>query len=360
MLSVQVDKQLGAFRLEAAMAVGDRSVMVLVGESGSGKTTLLRLLAGLMHPDHGRIEVDGVCWFDSSTGVSMPAMDRAVGYVPQDYALFPHLTVAENVAFGLRAQGLAASTNTARAAAALDRLGMAAFASRRPLELSGGQQQRVTIARAIVLEPRLLLLDEPLSALDVQTRRAIRGELRRLLAELPCMTFYVTHSPAEALAFGEQITVLEAGRVTQSGTREDLMRHPRSAYVAEFLGVNFFRGSFATNFVEGRAQLALPQGVLAIAKDGFQGEVSAVVHPREITLALERPAGTARNVFAGTIEELVPEPPSGELVRVSLKTNPPLIAEVTRQAVDDLKLRPGMQVFASFKAAGIIVSDRDS
>jgi molybdate transport system ATP-binding protein len=355
MLSVQVDKQLGAFRLEAAMEVGDRSVMVLVGESGSGKTTLLRLLAGLTHPDHGRIEVDGVRWFDGGAGVSMPAMERAVGYVAQDYALFPHLSAAENVAFGLRAQGMATSTIHSLVAVALDRLGIGTLAPRRPLELSGGQQQRVAIARAIVLEPRLLLLDEPLSALDVQTRRAIRAELRRLLAELPCTTLYVTHSPAEALAFGERITVLEGGRITQSGTREDLMRHPRSSYVAEFLGVNLFRGTLSIDVVDVRAQIALPQGVLTIT-DGSQGEISAVVHPREITLALERPAGTARNVFAGTIEELVPEPPSGELVRVSLKTNPPLIAEVTRQAVDDLGLKPGMQVFASFKAAGIIVA----
>jgi molybdate transport system ATP-binding protein len=354
-LDLQVTKRLGGFTLEAGMAVRAHSVMVVVGESGSGKTTLLRLLAGLMHPDGGRIAVDGVVWFDGGAGGTVPAPDRPVGYVSQDYALFPHLSAAENVAFGLRAQGIAARNVTSRAAAALERLGIGALGQRRPHQLSGGQQQRVAIARAIVLEPRVLLLDEPLSALDAQTRRATRAELRRLLAGLPCMTIYVTHSPAEALAFGEQITVLEAGRVSQCGSREDLMRHPRSSYVAEFLGVNFFKGLISTRDVAGAARIVLPQGELVVADAGAEGEVAVVVHPREITLSLEQPGGTARNVFPGKIEELAPEPPAGELIRVSLATTPPLIAEVTRQAVDALGLRPGMRVYASFKAAGVEV-----
>ena len=355
MLSLLVARRLGAFTLEAELSVADRSVMVLVGESGSGKTTLLRLLAGLVHPDRGRITVDGETWFDGDPATARPARDRDVGYVAQDYALFPHLTAAANVAFGLRAQRLGAKETSRRVATALERLGVGALARRRPHELSGGQQQRVAIARAIVLEPRLLLLDEPLSALDAQTRRVIRGELRRLLAELPCTTFYVTHSPAEALAFGEQIAVLEAGHVSQCGTRDDLMRHPRSAYVAEFLGVNFFRGSAAARGTASGPHIALPEGDLAIVETGADADLAVVVHPREITLALEPPSGTARNVFAGAIEELVPEPPSGDRVRVSIATTPPLIAEVTRQAVEALGLQPGVKVFASFKASGVAV-----
>jgi molybdate transport system ATP-binding protein len=355
MLDLRVGKRLGGFTLEAELAVGDRSVMVLVGESGSGKTTLLRLLAGLLDPDRGRIEVDGEAWFDGAAGRRRDAAERAVGYVAQDYALFPHLTAAENVAFGLRASGVAARETAKRAAAALDRLGVGALAKRRPHELSGGQQQRVAIARAIVLDPRLLLLDEPLSALDAQTRRAIRGELRRLLAELPCTTLYVTHGAAEALAFGERITVLENGRISQSGSREALMRHPRSPYVAEFLGVNYFRGTLSAGAEREGARIALPQGELLLSGEGEEGEVAVVVHPREITLARERPTGTARNVFVGTIEELVPEPPAGELVRVSLATTPRLMAEVTREAIAALGLEPGQRVFASFKAAGVVV-----
>jgi len=206
-----------------------------------------------------------------------------------------------------------------------------------------------------VLEPRLLLLDEPLSALDASSRRTIRAELRKLLDELPCMTVFVTHSPAEALSFGERITVLEAGRVSQTGSREDLMRSPRSPYVAEFLGVNLFRGSLAQPAARGGARIALPLGELVISECAADGDTAVVIRPREITLALERPMGTARNVFEGAIEELVPEPPDGELLRVSLATTPPLIAEVTRQAVAALGLAPGRRVFASFKAAGVVV-----
>jgi molybdate transport system ATP-binding protein len=371
MLEARLTTTLGAFTFDAGLEVADRTVMVLVGESASGKTTLLRLIAGLLAPARGRVVVDGEVWFDADAGRDLPPHRRAVGHVAQDHALFPHLSVERNVAFGLEAQGLRAAEVRRRTRAVLERLGIGPLALRRPHELSGGQQQRVAIARAIVLEPRLLLLDEPLSALDATSRRAIRGELRRLLAELPCTTLYVTHSPAEALAMGERITVIEHGRVSQTGTREDLMRHPRSPYVAEFLGVNLFRGTLvpfarADGEAATRAgvvppnpaapRVTLPEGDLVLAGPGEDGETAAIVNPREITLTLERPAGTARNVFAGVIEELVPEPPNGERVRVSVLSTPPLIAEVTRPAVDALGLAPGTRVFASFKAAGIVLT----
>jgi molybdate transport system ATP-binding protein len=362
MLHARLARSFGAFALEAELRVPDRAVTVLVGESGSGKTTVLRLLAGLTRPDRGHIEVDGDVWFDEASATYREAPARPVGYVAQDYALFPHLSAADNVAFGLRAQGTPTRDMATRVGDALERVGIGALARRRPHELSGGQQQRVALARALVLEPRLLLLDEPLSALDAQTRRAVRGELRRLLADLPCSTVYVTHSPAEALAFGQQITVLEAGRVSQSGTRDDLMRHPRSGYVAEFLGVNFFRGTLveggaatsAPGDTPSGARLALPHGELVLSASG-EGDVAAVVHPRDITLGLAPPAGSARNVFAGTIDELAPEPPDGELVRVSIASSPPLIAEITRGACQALALHPGQRVYASFKAAGVSV-----
>jgi molybdate transport system ATP-binding protein len=357
-LELRLASRLGAFQLEAELRIADRAVMVLVGESGSGKTTLLRCLAGLQRPERGRIAVDGEVWFDSDTGEWRAANERSVGVVSQEVALFPHLSAAENVAFGLRARGVGAAERRQRVAAALERLGIAALAARRPHQLSGGQQQRVAIARAIVVEPRLLLLDEPLSALDASSRRSIRAELWRLLAQLSCMTVYVTHSPAEALSFGECITVLEGGRVSQTGSREALMRSPRSRYVAEFLGVNLFRGSLAPAGAPGPpaagpTRIALPQGELVVSERPAEDDAAIVIRPHEITLALERPVGTARNVFEGTIEELLPEPPDGELVRVSVASRPPLIAEVTRQAVAALELAPGRRVFASFKAAGV-------
>ena len=236
MLEVSLACRRGAFRLEAEFRVADRETLVLAGESGAGKSTLLHLLAGLLPPDRGRIALDDSPWFDAMSGICWPAHRRPVGLVAQDYALFPHLSARDNVAFGLRASGLRASEVEPRVTAALDRFGLSALAPRRPGELSGGQRQRVALARALILEPRLLLLDEPLSALDLRTRRVVRGELRRLLAEIPCITVMVTHSPAEALAMGGRVAVLEAGRIVGIGTPGELRLESRSDYVAEFLG----------------------------------------------------------------------------------------------------------------------------
>jgi len=325
---------------------------VLVGESGAGKSTVLRLVAGLEHPDEGRIELDGRAYADTAAGVAVPAWRRSVGFVFQDYALFPHLSVTENVMFGLRASGSARGESRRRAAAILDRLGIADLAGRAIAGLSGGQQQRVALARALVLDPDILLLDEPLSALDLRTRRAIRGELRRLLRRLPCITLYVTHNPVEAMFFGERIAVLERGRVTQTGTRDDLLRHPRSAYVAELVGTNLLYGT-AGGAGAASAEVRTAEGALLVTDGAAEGEVFATVSPREITLYRERPDASAQNLFTGPILELVPEPPGGERVRVALGTAPPLVAEVTREAVAALGLREGMVVHAGFKATGV-------
>jgi molybdate transport system ATP-binding protein len=326
---------------------------VIVGESGAGKTTVLRMLAGLTRPDRGRVELDGEVWSDAATGAWLPPERRAVGYVAQDYALFPHLPVHHNVAFGLRALGRPAAEVRTRTAAMLERMGLADLAARRPAQLSGGQQQKVALARALVLEPRLLLLDEPLSALDLTTRRELRAELRRLLAGLDCVTLYVTHSPTEAMAFGQRIVVLEAGRVSQEGTREDLLRRPRSPYVAELMGLNLFRGEVISRAPGSTARVATAGGELHVVDPGVEGEVIMVVSPREVTLWRDPPAGSAQNVFHGPVEEIVPEPPLGERVRVALATRPPLVAEVTRRAVEALELAPGTMVYATFKATGV-------
>jgi len=237
LLRARLASRRGGFALAVELEVEPGRTLALVGESGAGKTTLLRLLAGLDTPDEGYVEVDGAAWLDSSEGVNVPARARATGYVAQDYALFPHLTVEDNVAFGLEAQHRPAAEARTRAQAMLSQLGIAALAKRRPAELSGGQQQRAALARALVLEPRLLLLDEPLSALDLQTRRAVRDELRRLLVTLSCVTIYVTHSPAEAMALGDWIAVLEHGRIVQHGPPRELASRPASPYVAELIGV---------------------------------------------------------------------------------------------------------------------------
>ncbi len=354
MLRAQLVRRVEKFDLDVALEVLPGRTLVVAGESGAGKTTLLRVLAGLDSPDRGEIAVNGTIWFDSNAGISLSAREREVGYVAQDYSLFPHLSVFENVAFGLRAEGLARAEVSTRVASTLDQLNVGEFASRRSGELSGGQQQRVALARALVLRPKLLLLDEPQSALDLATRRSVRAELRRLLSELPCVTVYVTHSPMEAMVFGDQIAVMESGRITQEGTRDDLLRHPRSAFVAEFMGVNLFQGAVVRRDGEGLAQLETREGTLAVVDPGEEHEVFVAVNPREITLFLDVPAGSAQNVFHGAVTELVPEPPFGERVRVALATHPPLVAEVTRQAVETLGLHEGLAVYAAFKATGVI------
>ncbi len=350
MLRCDIVRSLGGFRLEVALEVPAASTLALVGESGSGKTTLLRALAGLIEPERGRIALGDEVWLDTARGIARPAHARAVGYVAQDYALFPHLTVADNVGFGLSAQRRPAREVRERAAAALERMGIADLARRRPRELSGGQQQRVALARALVLEPALLLLDEPLAALDLPTRRAIRGELRALFARLSCVTIYVTHQPGEAILFGDRIAVIADGRIGQCEPPEVLLRRPRSAYVAELMGLNLLRGRVIERSAGGLARIACAGGECVIPDAGLDGEIFVVLDPRDITLSIEAPSGSAQNRFHGTVEEIVPEPPFGERVRVALSTRPPLVAEVTRQSIESLGLVAGSPVYATFKA----------
>jgi molybdate transport system ATP-binding protein len=349
-LSVRAARRLGGFTLAAELLVRPGETTVLVGESGAGKSTLLRVVAGLEQPDEGRVAVNDQVYLDTALGVALPPWRRSIGFVFQDYALFPHLSVAEDVMFGPRAAGTSRRDARRRSLAMLERLGVADLAGRTVAGLSGGQQQRVALARALVLDPAVLLLDEPLSALDVRTRRRIRGDLRHLLRGLSCRTLYVTHNPVEAMFFGERLVVLEGGRVTQAGTRDDLLRHPRSAYVAELVGTNLLYGSGER---AGVAEIRTGSGPMAVGDEAVEGEVFATVSPREITLYRERPDGSAQNLFTGPILELVPEPPGGERVRVALGTTPPLVAEVTREAVGALGLREGLVVHAGFKATGV-------
>ncbi|HTY05424.1 MAG TPA: ABC transporter ATP-binding protein [Gemmatimonadales bacterium] len=364
MLTARVRKRRAAraaasdFALDVDIAQEEGRTLVVVGESGAGKTTLLRLLAGLEVPDAGRIALGDDVWFDDgAAGVARPAWARPLSYVGQDYALFPHLTVRDNVGFGLAARGAAARATRERVAAVLDRLAIADLADRRPRELSGGQQQRVALARALAPDPRLVLLDEPLSALDQGTRQEVRGELRELLARSRCTAVYVTHAPVEAVLFGDRIAVLEQGRLTQVGDREELLRRPRSPYVASLLGVNLFHGTIDRGPAGGAGlvHVRTTQGSLVVPDPGLTGEVYVSVNPRDVTLYLSPPVGSAQNIMYGEIAEMVPQPPDGERVRVVMRTKPPLVTEVTRAASETLRLAPGVWVHAGFKATGAAV-----
>lgn len=328
---------------------------MLVGESGSGKSTLLRLVAGIIEPDAGRIVLDEVVLSDSETRQFVAPESRSVGYLPQDLALFPHLDAFGNIAFGLRASGVGAREVRDRTRQISERFELSALLDRRPAQLSGGQQQRVALARALILDPAVLLLDEPLSALDVGTRRTVRGELKRVLDGLACVTLLVTHHPAEALALGHRIAVFEGGRITQTGTREAFVRHPRSQYVAAFLGVNLFSGELTHSNPDGLATVNLGDSTLTVPDPGRTGRVQLVVHPHDIVLSVTPPVGSARNIMEGAVTELIPEPPKGDRVRVMLDSRPPLAAQVTASAIAELGLRPGVHAFASFKATGVEV-----
>ncbi|HWA15427.1 MAG TPA: ABC transporter ATP-binding protein [Gemmatimonadales bacterium] len=352
MLQASLGRRLGEFALDVELTAEHRSTFVLVGESGSGKSSVLRLLAGLLRPDRGTIRVDGDAWCDSAAGIWRAAPERAVGHVAQDYALFPHLTVIENVAFGLRASGLGRRAAHGKAAALLERFELTALADRRPNQLSGGQQQRVALARALALEPRLLLLDEPLSALDVETRHTVRTELRRLLEGLPCITVFVTHAPMEALLFGDRIGVMERGKLVQAGDRMSLLKAPRSRYVATLLGLNLLPGTVQSRRGE-EVTLETARGpVTAMTGDTGQ-QLFAVISPDQVTLSREAAAGSARNRISGTIAEILPEPPYGERVRVVIGPAPAFVAEITAGAAEELQLRVGQSIHASFKATSV-------
>jgi molybdate transport system ATP-binding protein len=345
-LQARVELTLGQLRLDVDLAAATGELLVLLGPNGAGKTTLLRALAGLVPLDAGRVVLDGTVLDDTATGVWVPTERRPIGFVFQDYLLFPHLSALENVAFGLRARGLPRAEARRRAAAWLERVGLAGHAGARPRALSGGQAQRVALARAMVSDPRLLLLDEPLAALDAATRTEVRRDLRRHLASFDGTRLLVTHDPLEAVALADRLVVLEGGRVTQTGTPEQVSARPRSRYVAELVGVNLFRGHAAGGVV------ALDGGATLVAAGDHHGEVFAAVHPHAVALHRRAPEGTPRNVWAGIADTL---DIVGDRVRVRVAGPVSIVAEVTPAAAGELRLADGGPVWASVKATEVTV-----
>ena len=351
MLAAELLLRLGQLDLALAVEVGDGEVVALLGPNGAGKTTVLRAIAGLLAIDEGRIAIGDRVLDEPASDTFVPTAERPIGVVFQDYLLFPRMTALDNVAFGLRARGVGRDEARARAAGWLERVGLADHAAARPRRLSGGQAQRVALARALATEPQVLLLDEPLAALDARTRLHVRAELRRHLATFRGARLLVTHDPVDALVLADRIVVLEGGRVTQAGSTAEVARHPRSAYVAELVGVNLLLGVAA-----GEHTVRLPSGAEVVAADPLPGpEVAVAVRPQAVTLSPHQPEGSARNAWPVTVVDLEAD---HDRVRVRLTGPVELVSEITPASVADLELAPGQVVWASVKAVDLAVYER--
>ncbi len=332
------------FTLAVELGADSGETIAVAGLSGAGKTTLLRALAGLIRPAAGRIAAAGQVWFDADADVFVPIEQRPVGLVFQDYALFPHLDARANVAFPFEAAGVGRAERRRRADELLERLEIPHLATAKPGTLSGGERQRIAIARALAREPRLLLLDEPLSSLDPATRGRVTSELQQLLQRLRVTTVIVTHSYEDATALADRVAVIDRGRIVQDGTPEELLAAPTSAFVADFAGVNYLDGT-ASSGADGLTHVTFEGGSLLLTEPG-EGPVGVVIPPWAITLAGE--GGSARNSLSGSIVRVAR---LGNRVRVTVATPLPVTAEVSTLAAAELDLRPGRLITLRFKAA---------
>jgi len=343
--------------LDARFSVEPGEVLAVLGPNGAGKTTLLRVLAGLLAVTEGTVTVADQVWDDSATGTFVPATDRALGLVFQDYRLFPHLSVLDNVAFSARARGARRSAARRSAAGTVDRFGLTDLAGRRPAELSGGQAQRVAVARALAARPRLLLLDEPLAALDARTRLELRTELRRRLSGFAGPSIVVTHDPLEALVLADRILVLEHGRIVQVGTPAEVARRPATEYVARLMGLNLYAGRL-TDPSSGRVELDRGGTLFAVVPADLPGPVGAgdaglvALAPAAVALHPGEPGpGSPRNVWPGVVSgvELLTD-----RVRVAVAGRPDALVDVTPAALAELGLTAGQPIWLSAKATEAI------
>ena len=347
-VDARIGVDLGTLVLDVDLHVEDGEVVALLGPNGAGKTTLLRALAGLQPLTRGCIAVDGVVLDDPARGVLVPPERRPGAFVFQDHLLFPHLSARANVAFGPRSRGVARSTADEVATTWLERMGLGPQADDKPRALSGGQAQRVALARALATAPRLLLLDEPLSALDVTARGAVRRELRHHLRAFTGSCVVVTHDPLDAAVIADRLVILEGGSVVQEGTVAEVTARPRSTYVAELMGINLLPGSS-----EG-ATVQLDGAELTVA-DAHDGPVFVVVAPSAVALYRERPAGSPRNVWSTMVTELHLV---GDRARVHLGPPIPLVAEVTAAALAELDVTEGAPTWVAVKATQLVVYPR--
>jgi len=346
MLDADIQLRLSRLNLDTAFTVASGEVLALLGPNGSGKSTTLRALMGLLPLAGGRIVLDGTVLEDPAEKVKVPPEQRPIGLMFQDYLLFPHLSAVENVAFGLRAKGTDKKVARNKATETMARLGLDGLAEAKPGSMSGGQQQRVAMARALVTEPKLLLLDEPLAALDVSTKTDVRRLLREVLRRSHAANVLVTHDLLDAVALGDRMVVIQDGGIVQTGTPAEVTARPRSRYVADLVGVNLLRGTAHGTVLEvdGGGQLTCAE--LAT------GPVLASIPPTGVSVSRQRPEGNKENTWPGQISAV---DLMGDRVRVRIDGTPEITAEVPPAAVDELKLDDGGKLWAVVDPAAITV-----
>ncbi|MFF0383768.1 ABC transporter ATP-binding protein [Streptomyces sp. NPDC004286] len=326
----------GNFRLDVTLRAAPGDVVALLGPNGAGKTTALRALAGLVPLSEGHLRLDGAALERTAPE------NRPVGVVFQDYLLFPHLSALDNVAFGPRCHGTGKAEARAQAAGWLERMGLAEHAGAKPRRLSGGQAQRVALARALATHPRLLLLDEPLAALDARTRLEVRSQLRRHLAEFEAVAVLVTHDPLDAMVLADRLVVIEHGQVVQQGTPTEIARHPRTDYIAQLVGLNLYRGE-----ADGHA-VRLDGGPSITTTEDLTGPVFVAFPPVAVTLFRDRPTGaSARNLWRCEVAGMETH---GDQIRADLTGEIRLAADLTTAAAAELDLHTGAPVWATVKA----------
>jgi ABC-type sulfate/molybdate transport systems ATPase subunit len=334
-LRVRFTHRLRTFDASAELTVARGETLALVGPSGAGKTTVLRVVAGLLRPQSGCVSLDRTVLLDTDRGIDVAPEHRRVGYVFQEYALFPHLDVLGNVRFAAR--------DRSKADDLLERFRISHLARARVRELSGGERQRVALARALARDPALLLLDEPLSALDSHTRAGVRGELRALLAALELPALLVTHDFEDAATLAHQVGVISQGRILQLGSPTELVSAPSDPFVASFTGAMMLAGN-AIGTRQGLTEVVLDSGFTAWSADVALGPVDVAVYPWDVSLGLVAPEDSRMNHLTAPVTSIAPV---GNRVRVHVG---PVVAEITAASADRLDLRPGAITTASFKA----------